>query len=304
MTWLQIAFSTLLATTLVVAWSRYSLEKGPLRRLAELYLWLVPVSLAGFAAIHDAAGLRVTAVTGSLHLLLTGSALWLLGARPTARVPAPADASARFASFLLIMGSAIVWLGAITFPGMELETIAAHRPDHLFTTVLFLLGVVVTLAGFIVFTALLRQSGHPVLAELGLFAFFFGSVFWVIHLAFRAVVMVSAAEEMLVSGAMPSWYHGWRLFAGLMYGVYMTTAYLSTAAYGGAMLRTGWAGKGWGRTFVVVGLAAAAGFLAGRGFDMPLLVQFMPYAMGLILLRRAARAELLARTAVVSGNGT
>jgi hypothetical protein len=38
MTWLQIAFSTLLATTLVVAWSRYSLEKGRLRRLAELCL--------------------------------------------------------------------------------------------------------------------------------------------------------------------------------------------------------------------------------------------------------------------------
>ena len=38
MTWLEIAFSTLLTATLVVAWSRYSLEKGLLRRLAELYL--------------------------------------------------------------------------------------------------------------------------------------------------------------------------------------------------------------------------------------------------------------------------
>lgn len=62
-------------------------------------------------------------------------------------------------------------------------------------------------------------------------------------------------------------------------------------------------GKGLGRTFVVVGLVAAVGFLAERGFDMPLLVQFMPYAMGLILLRRAIRTELLARTAVASGNG-
>ena len=88
MTWLQIAFCTLLATILVVAWSRYSLEKGPLRRLAELYLWLVPLSVAWFAAIHDAAGLMVTAGIGSLHLLLIAAALWLLGARPTARVPA------------------------------------------------------------------------------------------------------------------------------------------------------------------------------------------------------------------------
>ncbi len=302
MTWLQIAFSTLLTATLVVAWSRYSLEKGLLRRLAELYLWLVPISLAWFAAIHDAAGLRVTAVIGSLHLLLIAAALWLLGARPTARVPAPADASARFASFLLIMGSAIVWLGAITFPGMDLEKIAAHRPDHFFTTVFFMLGAVLTLAGFTVFTALVRESGNSVFAELGLVAFLFGSVFWAIHLAFRAVVMVSAAEEMLVSGAAPLWYHSWRLFAGLMYGLYMTSAYLSTAAYGGAMLRSGWAGKGWGRTFVVVGLVMAAGFVTLRAFNLPLLVQFMPYAMGLILLRRAASTELLARTVVTSGN--
>ena len=113
------------------------------------------------------------------------------------------------------MGSAIVWLGAITFPGMDLENIAAHRPDHLFTTVFFMLGAVLTLAGFTVFTALVRESGNSVFAELGLVAFLFGSVFWAIHLAFRAVVMVSAAEEMLVSGAAPSWYHSWRLIARL-----------------------------------------------------------------------------------------
>lgn len=304
MTWSQIAGSTFLTMALAVAWSRCSLEKGTVRRLAELYLWLVPISFAWFAAIHRAGGLRVTAVIGSLHLLLTAAALWLLGARPTARVPALADASARFAGFLLIMGSAIVWIGAATFPGMDLDNIAAQRPNHLFTTGCFLLGTVVTLAGFTVLTALLREFGHPVFAELGLVAFFFSSVFWVIHLAFRAVVMVSAAEEMLVSGATPSWYHSWRLFAGLMYGLYITTAYLSTAAYGGAMLRSGWAGKGWGRTFVVVGLVAAADILARIGFfDFPLTVQFMPYAMALILLRRVTRPELLARTAVASGNG-
>jgi len=69
----------------------------------------------------------------------------------------------------------------------------------------------------------------------------------------------------------------------------MTLAYLATAAYGAAMRKTRWAGKGWGRTFVIFGLVAAAGFLARAGaFAPPLLVQFMPYAMGMILLRRAA----------------
>jgi hypothetical protein len=285
MTWLQIALSTLLIVALVVAWSRYSLEKGLPRRLAELYLWLLPGALACFPAIHDAAGLRATAVVGAFYLLGAATALWLLGARPSGGVPATAGSSARLASFLLIIGSALVWLGAVTFRGTDLVNIAARRGDHLFTTVFFLLGAVFTLAGFTALTALLRESGRPALAELGLVAFLFGSVCWAIHLAYRAVVMVSAAEEMAVSGAAQSWYHSWRLFGGLMYGFYMTAAYLATAAYGGALLSAGLVGKGWGRTFVVFGLVAAAGFLTVRAFAPPLLAQFMPYAAGLILLR-------------------
>ncbi|HKQ75753.1 MAG TPA: hypothetical protein VJ810_18795 [Blastocatellia bacterium] len=289
MTWLQIALSAFLIAALVVAWSRYSVEKGPLRSVAELYLWLLPGVLAWLPPTHDRAGLRVTAIAGSLYLLLAVTSLLLLGARPTARVPAPAGATARFAGFLLISGSAMVWLGAVTFRSMDLASIAARRSDHLFTTVFFMLGALFTLAGFTALTALLRESGTSVFAELGLVVFLFGSVCWAIHLAFRAVVMVSAAEETLVSGAAPSWYPTWRLFGGVMFGFYMTAAYLATAAYGSALLSSGWAGKGWGRVFVAFGLVAAAGFLTVRAFGPPLLAQFMPYAMGLILLRRSDR---------------
>ena len=306
MTWPQIAFFAFLTVAIMVGWARYSLEKGLWRRLAELYLWLVPVSLTWLEAIHDVRGLTVTVAIGVLHLLLIVVALWSLGG---ARTVDASGRSARLASFLLIVGSAIVWLGAATFPGMELEGIHAHRADHLFTTGLFLLGAVITLAGFTVLTALLRESGHPLLAELGLVAFLFGCTFLVIHLAFRGVVMVVAAEELLAAGIAPSWYGSWRPWAGLMYGVYMTTAYLATAAYAGAMLATGWVGKGWGRTFATVGVLAAVGFVAHGGFDRPrpqrgaLLVQFVPYAMGIVLLRRATHQELFARGTAASGNG-
>ena len=73
-----------------------------------------------------------------------------------------------------------------------------------------------------------------------------------------------------------------------MYAGYMSLAYLSIAAYGAALGKTGWAGKGWGRTFVVFGLVSAIAFVGGVGFGLPLIVQFMPYAMGMILLRRAS----------------
>ena len=118
----------------------------------------------------------------------------------------------------------------------------------------------------------------------------FGSSFWVIHLAFRATIMVTAAQETLSAGAPPAGFEAWRLWAGVMYGAYMTTAYLALAAYGGAMLKTSWAGRGWGRTFVVFGLAAAALFIARVSFfDMPLTIHFMPFVMGMLLLGRGCK---------------
>jgi hypothetical protein len=62
--------------------------------------------------------------------------------------------------------------------------------------------------------------------------------------------MVSAARELVAAGTAPVWYGSWRPWAGVMYGLYMTMAFLSIAAYGGALLHGGWVGTGWGRTFV------------------------------------------------------
>ena len=69
----------------------------------------------------------------------------------------------------------------------------------------------------------------------------------------------------------------------------MPLAYLAVAAFGVAMLNVGWISKGWGRTFIIFGLIATVGFLARTGiFDPPLVVNFMPYTAGMLLLRRNA----------------
>lgn len=159
----------------------------------------------------------------------------------------------------------------------------------MFTTGAFLVGALLTLGGFTVLGGVLRQTGDRFLSQLGLVSFLFGTMSWAIHLAFRATVMASLARETSASAAVPAWYGPLRLWSGAMYAIYMPLAYLAIAAFGAAMLKTGWAGKGWGRTFVVFGVVAALGFVARLGiFDLPLGVQFMPYAMGMILMRRAA----------------
>jgi len=294
MTLPQLGATSLMALAIIVGWIRYSLEGTLWRRVLELYLWLVPVSLAWLGAIHDAGGLRAAVTVGAIHLLVITVAAWVLGRKGTAAAPDPLP---RATGMLLVIGSAVVWIGADTFPGVELESIHVRNADHLFTTGSFFLGSVITLAGFTILTTLLRQSGQPVLADLGFVAFLSGFTFWSIHLAFRAVVMVSAAKELSAAGTAPVWYGSWRPWAGVMYGLYMAMAFLSIAAYGGAMLHGGWVGKGWGRTFVAFGLIAAVGFLTVGLFDMPLVPQFGPFAMGIILLRRSAHGQLRPRTA-------
>ncbi len=282
MTWQQLLFSLLLAAGLIVGWYKYSICSKVLPKTLELYLWLAPLlSLAGFAGVHGRAGLKGLIPAAIVHLAVIGWAL------RTVYGGTPAQFSARLAGVLLILGAAAVWLGAVSFAGMSLPAVAAHRADHLFTVGGFLAGGLLSLTGFVALRVVVRERGDDLLSQLGLVALLIATMCWIIHLAFRATVMVAVAQHS--AAAPPDWYQPLRLWSGAMYAGYMVLAYLSIAAYGAAMRNTGWAGQGWGRTFVGFGLIAAAGFVAGA-FSMPLLVQFMPYAMGMILLRRASAA--------------
>src|SRR5713101_1033199 len=118
MTLPQLGTTTLIALAISVGWSRYSWERTLWRRVLELYLWLAPVSVAWTAALHDAGGLRAAVPVGAVHLLVTTVAVWVLGRRGTA---AASDPLPRATGMLLVIGSAVVWIGAGTFPGVELE---------------------------------------------------------------------------------------------------------------------------------------------------------------------------------------
>ena len=253
MTWAQVAIIALMVCGLAAGWYRYSRETVPVRRLGELYLWLGPalpfLPFAVLEAMRGRIGVAVVVPVAAVHLVLLAAAYHAL------RTPNGAAATdARVAGGLLIFGSIIVWFGATTWPGMQLEKVAAHRAEHLFTTGAFLIGALLTLGGFTVLRTVLRESGDRFLSQLGLVSFLFGTVSWAMHLAFRATVMVSLAQETPASAAAPAWYGPLRLWSGAMYAIYMPLAYLAIAAFGAAMLKTGLAGKGWGRTFVVFGL--------------------------------------------------
>lgn len=283
----QIVGSLMLLGALAAAWSRYSIAPAGVARLEELYLWLVPASVGLLAMLHDFAGIRVLLAVAGVHVALIVFALAMVTRRA-----APGTAPQALAAAGLITGSAVVWIAATTFPGMSLQAIAAERTGHLVTTGGFVLGTLLTLAAFVFIDELLWETRGRLLARLGLLAFAIGTVFWLAHLGFRGTVMMFLSQDPAAVASPLDWYASLRLWAGSMYVVYMALAYLSIAAFGAALLQARMIGKGWGRAFIAFGVGAAALFLAGvQGFNMPLMVHFMPFAMGMLLLRRLMRRE-------------
>lgn len=282
MTWPEVALAGLVVLALTGTWYRYSISKGAVPKALELYLWLTPIlTFTALRLRHDRAGLRGLVPAAIVHLTLIA---WALRA---VYVRTPGHFHARLAGFLLIFGAAVVWLGAITYVGMDLSGIAAKRAEHLFTVGGFLVGGLLSLGGFVALRIVLHERGDALFSQLGLVALVIATVGWILHLAFRATVMVALAQDS--AAAPPAWYPPLRLWSGAMYATYMELAYLSAAAYGAGLRKAGLVGPWWGRALVGFSLIFAAGFLVGRS-SFPLQVQFMPFAMGMILLRRASVA--------------
>jgi hypothetical protein len=250
-----------------------------------LYLWLAFMlsmyhlhalahGLAGWMGLEGIELFRPVAI---VHVLVVGAALWALGAwssnEETGSYPA------RLAAGLFVVGAVVFWVGARTFPGMALEKIQANLAGHLWTSVNFLLANVITLAGLALLTLALREAGDRYFSILGLLFFTFGAVFWTLHLAFRLTVMVRAAQELSLTAGPPLWFEPWRDWAALLFGVYSVLAYLGLAAYGVALLKTGWLPRWVGWTCVVAGLLAAP--LGG----LPLFIHVPLWLVGILLLR-------------------
>jgi hypothetical protein len=250
-----------------------------LRRLSELYVWLAFIlsvyylqSLA--TAVAEWSGSSETSVFRSIavaHLAVVCAALWTLGAW-SAAVPS------RLAAGLFIVGAVVFWVGARTFPGLALDRVAANLPGHLWTSVNFLLATIITLVGLALLTLVLREAGDRVLSAVGLLLFGFGSVFWVLHLAFRMTIVVQAAEAWSASAAAPDWFEPWSAWAALLFGIYSVLAYIGLAAYGGALLSVGWQRRWLGWTCVFAGLVAAP--LGG----LPLFIHVPLWLIGLMVL--------------------
>ncbi|MBI4483028.1 MAG: hypothetical protein HY652_09075 [Acidobacteria bacterium] len=270
--------------------------RGPqrLRRLSELYLWLAfiltlrlyEVLSHRIAALIETDRFVVYCVVSAIHLLLIIATLGVLGAWTRGKTPAEAKSQlAGLAAGLFIVGAVIFWIGAMSFPGMRLEGIAANQPGHFLTSATFLVATVISLAGLTFFTLVLREAGDRFLSILGLVAFLFGAVFWVTHLAFRLTVMVSAAQEMARTAVPPPWYEPWYRWSGLLFGIYHVLAYLALVAYGAAVLKTALLARWVGWICIIFALVSLPFFGA------PLAIHVVPWLLGVFLLQHRSQQK-------------
>ncbi len=168
-------------------------------------------------------------------------------------------------------------------PREWLRLVFAHPRLWRWATILFISGVVVTVLGLAMLTSLLRDTGDRAFSQLGLIAFLFGAVLWVISLAFRLSIDPWAAQETAKTAVIPDFYVPLTRWTGVLFVIYTVLAFSALAAYGGAVLSTPVLPHWVGWLAIVYGLAGL-GLLGFSGDAPPFLHHLMPLLIGILLL--------------------
>jgi len=203
----------------------------------------------------------------------------------------------RGAAILFVGGWVTFWAGAVNPAAWQfftsaslqefLKIVATHEIAWLCIAGSFALGVLLTLAGFIVLGAALHTAGDQIWSGLGQSAFLFGSVLWLACLAFRVTATVSAARVTASSGEVPPWFEPMRDWASALFAIHMVLAYLAIAAYGKALLATDIAPRWLAWTHLLFGLLGVVGFIARFPlFNPPLMIHLIPGIFGVVVLMR------------------
>ncbi len=203
-----------------------------------------------------------------------------------------------FTGVVLILGCLVFggggWLywpikdekGAFIFglpPREWLRLVFAHPRLWRWGTILFISGVIITILGLAMLTSVLRDAGDRTFSLLGLIAFAFGSVLWVMSLAFRLSIDPWAAQETEKTAVIPEFYVPLTRWTGVLFVMYTVLAFSALSAYGAAVLSTGVLPHWVGWLAIVYGLAGL-GLLGFTGDSYPFLHYLMPILIGILLL--------------------
>jgi hypothetical protein len=200
------------------------------------------------------------------------------------------SADLRTAAWLLLIGGIVFLVGAFSPPSEQwtsplkrsLQVIGEHRAAWYWIHACFVVGVVLTMLGFVAFAGARNRSGSgSTLTDLVTALYVVGAGFWLVSITFRVTVQVWAASEVVATGAIPATYESWHKFSSALFMLYMIMAYLACAGIGWEVLRAGMVAKWAGWFAIAFGLSGGA--VVGR--NVPLMVHIPLIIIAILLLR-------------------
>jgi hypothetical protein len=285
-------------------------------RIGSVYLWLALFLAIPVGMVRDLAGTGALLAGYAVFVALTAAAIWRVGAAKTAS-GIVREHPAFLPGVLLIAGPLALVLGA----SVTGEPTAAHPGGYLLNTTALLVGSLVLVGGFTALAARLWEAGERLLPAFGLAGLLVGGAVWLANLVFRYAVVASGASGLQAAAedrawvaheylrgleGGPSWMELLLVWTDMLQLAFVLLAYLSSAAFGAALLKAGWVGRIGGSVFVGLNLAlaftgAAGMVLAGGGsavaawiayvLSIPFMVFVLPYFLGVALMLRGVRDD-------------
>jgi hypothetical protein len=181
------------------------------------------------------------------------------------------SAELRTAAWLLLIGGIVFLVGAFSPPSEQwtsplkrsLQVIGEHRAGWYWIHACFVVGVVLTMLGFVAFAGARNRHGSgSTLTDVVTALYVVGAGFWLVSIAFRVTVQVWAANEVVATGAIPAPYEPWHQF--------LECAVHAVHDHGVPRLRWNWLGiasRGDDREVGRAGLPSHSVFLLARSSD-------------------------------------
>jgi hypothetical protein len=198
----------------------------------------------------------------------------------------------------LILGSIVMLTGAVTYglvkdangpmifgqpPREWLRLINAHEGMWRLSTILFIIGSLLTLAGWDLLAGRLERSGESGFARVGLLALAIGVTLFLAWMAIRLSAEIWAAKTAAATQSIPELFAPLAAWNGALFALYTILTFVGLALLGGAMLTSKalptWLGIG----SIVYALAGLVVFALAR--DMPPFVHYLPTLLiGIVLI--------------------
>jgi hypothetical protein len=273
----------------------------PRTRAIQVILWLVPFVPVTWLAYHYD-GLHMYMIAGAIQAVLMAVAAWFMGLGD-ARERGPNQRVLTVAGGLLVASGAVVSLGWNMGAPPTGDQFLATRVDQQFRYTTLLIGAILAMGGWTVLRSSLRQTGDHVLSSLGHTTMLLSTMlFTVVNAALQ--IGFEAVRQETSTGREPTWVEPFRNYFVSLTILWAVLAYAGIALFAASLRKAGWLNPVVAWTFAALSivamglvpflpLAPRALGLPGFVLAIPAVPYFMPYWMGVNLVKRASEPGLV-----------